>query len=133
MLNTLSIARKLFKSGVDREHAEAIADVVSDAVDQKNENLATKNFVHDEIKTVREEVGELRGEVGELRGEVKVSTSILDMKITSLTTEINAKITSLKAEVDAKISGSEVRIVRWIVGTGIGLGILDIVGRYFPA
>ncbi len=50
MINTLSIVRRLSKSGINREQAEAFADVVqdtlADAVNQQNASLATKDFVH---------------------------------------------------------------------------------------
>ena len=59
MIDTLSIARKLSSSGVKREQAEAIADVVADAVDQQYGELATKDFVRNQISTVRGEISAL--------------------------------------------------------------------------
>ncbi len=59
MIHTLSIARKLSSSGVKREQAEAIADVVADAVDQQYGDLATKDFVRNEINIVRAQISAL--------------------------------------------------------------------------
>lgn len=110
MLDTLSIARRLSKSGMKREQAETIANVVADAVDRQNGNLATKDFVHGEIKSVRGEVIELREDVSDLREEMKINDSALD----------------------AKISALEARLIRWVVGTGIGLGIFQLASQYLP-
>lgn len=99
MIDTPLIARKLIESGVKRQHAEAIADVVASAANQQNGTLATKDFVHDRINVVRGEIGDLRIEVSDLRGEM------------------NTKISFVRGE----ISASETRIVRWIVGTGIAI------------
>lgn len=110
MLDTLSIARRLSKSGMKREQAETIANVVADAVDRQNGNLATKDFVHGEIKSVRGEVIELREDVSDLREEMKINDNALD----------------------AKISALEARLIRWVVGTGIGLGIFQLASQYLP-
>ena len=128
MLNTLSFARKLSKSGVEREHAEAIANAVSDALEQQNGTLATKDFVHDMVSELRGEVSELRSEVSELRGEVSELRGDMNAKINELRGDMNTKISELRGDMNTKISdvrgeisASEARIVRWIVGTGIAI------------
>ena len=103
MINTLSVARKLSDSGVKREQAEAIADVVADAVNQRDENLATKDFVRNQISIVRGEISDLRG-------------------------DMNAQISAQ----DAKMSALETRLVRWIVATGlVVVGLLFTLGIIF--
>ncbi len=42
MADTLAIVRRLEEAGVDRHMAEAHADVIQAAVDDRHENLATK-------------------------------------------------------------------------------------------
>ncbi len=74
MIDTLSIARKLSSSGVKREQAEAIADVVADAVDQQYGELATKDFVRNQISTVR-------GEISDLRGDMNTQISALETRL----------------------------------------------------
>ncbi len=136
MINTLSISRELTKSGLKREYAEAIADVVAKAIVQQNGNLATKEFVHThvsemqkgtdgKIDTLRMEIGELRVEVSELRVEVSELRSHIDTQIASVRVEISA--------VDAKISASEARVVRWLVGIAIVLGIFEVFGDVLPS
>ena len=161
MINTLSISRELTKSGLKREYAEAIADVVAKAVVQQNGNLATKEFVHThvsemqkgtdgKIDTLRMEIGELRVEVSELRVEVselRVEVSELRNHIDSQTASVRVEISELRSDmetqiasvrveisaVDAKISASEARVVRWLVGIAIVLGIFEVFGDVLPS
>ena len=161
MINTLSISRELTKSGLKREYAEAIADVVANAVVQQNGNLATKEFVHThvsemqkgtdgKIDTLRMEIGELRVEVSELRVEVselRVELSELRNHIDSQTASVRVEISELRSDmetqiasvrveisaVDAKISASEARVVRWLVGIAIVLGIFEVFGDVLPS
>ena len=107
MIDTLSIARKLSSSGVKREQAEAIADVVADAVDQQYGELATKDFVRNQISTVRGEVSDLRG-------------------------DMNTQISDLRGDMNTQISALETRLVRWIVATGlVVVGLLITVVTVF--
>ena len=161
MINTLSISRELTKSGLKREYAEAIADVVAKAVVQQNGNLATKEFVHThvsemqkgtdgKIDTLRMEIGELRVEVSELRvefSELRVEVSELRNHIDSQTASVRVEISELRSDmetqiasvrveisaVDAKISASEARVVRWLVGIAIVLGIFEVFGDVLPS
>lgn len=55
MINTLSIASDLSRAGIEKPHAEAIAN----AIGTPQEDLATKDFVRAEISTVRGEMSAL--------------------------------------------------------------------------
>ncbi len=48
MVNTLSIASDLSEAGIERPHAEAIAN----AIGTRQEDVATKDFVRAEISTL---------------------------------------------------------------------------------
>ena len=154
MINTLSISRELTKSGLKREYAEAIADVVANAVVQQNGNLATKEFVHThvsemqkgtdgKIDTLRMEIGELRVEISELRNHIDSQIASVRVEISELRNHIDTQIASVRVEmsaldakisaVDAKISASEARIVRWLVGIAIVLGIFEVFGDVLPS
>ncbi len=165
MINTLSISRELTKSGLKREYAEAIADVVANAVVQQNGNLATKEFVHThvsemqkgtdgKIDTLRMEIGELRVEVSdlrnhidsqiasvhveisELRNHIDSQTASVRVEISELRSDMETQIASVRVEisaVDAKISASEARVVRWLVGIAIVLGIFEVFGDVLPS
>ena len=146
MINTLSIARKLSDSGVKREQAETIADVVADAVNQRDENLATKDFVRNQISIVRGEISDLRGDMSGLRGDMNAQISDLrgDMSglrgdMSGLRGDMNAQISDLRGDMsglrgdmNAQISALETRLVRWIVATGLVVaGLLITVVTVF--
>ncbi len=117
MINTLTIARELTKSGIKREQAEAIADVVADAVSHQNGNLATTEFVRTHVGELQKgtdgKIDSIRMEIGDLRVEI----SDLRVEISGLRVEISA--------LGAKISATEVRIVRWLIGIGLTLGLFQ--------
>ena len=131
MLNTLTIARSLSKSGFKREQAEAIANVVADAVEKEHGNLATKDFVRSQINVVRSEISDLRGEmnseigavrseISDLRGEMNSEIGAVRSEISDLRGEMNSEISTVRSE----ISRLETRLIRWVVGTGIAVGAL---------
>ncbi len=66
MINTLSIASDLSKAGIEKSHAEAIAN----AIGTSQEDLATKDFVRAEISAVRAEISSVRAEISSVRGEM---------------------------------------------------------------
>lgn len=49
MIDTLSIARNLAAAGFDQKQAEAQAEAIANAVEQKQGETATKEFVRGEI------------------------------------------------------------------------------------
>ena len=97
MIDTLSIARDLSKAGVDWEQAQAHAEVMAHVVEQQHADVATKEFVRNQINIVRRELSE------------KISA-------------VDAKISA----VDAKVSAVETRLIRWMVVTMLGVGGLII-------
>ena len=141
MINTLTIARKLAKSGIKREQAEAIADIVADAVNPQNGNLATTEFVRThvgelqkgtdgKIDSIRVEIGDLRIEISELRSEISELRSDMETQIASVRVEISEVRVEISA-LDAKISATEVRIVRWLIGIGLTLGLYQGALQFF--
>lgn len=122
MIDTLSIARKLSSSGVEREQAEAIADVVADAADQQYGALATKDFVRGEISAVR-------GEISAVRGDMDSGFSAVHGKMDSEFSAVHGKIDSGFSAVRGEITALETRLVRWVVATGVVvvLGLLGTV------
>ena len=125
MINTLSIARELSTSGVKREQAEAIANVVADAVSQRDGNLATKDFVRNQISIVRGDISDLRGDtnaqISDLRGDTNAQIN-----------DLRGEISGLRGDTNAQISALETRLVRWIVATGLVVaGLLITVVTVF--
>ena len=113
MLNTLTIAHNLTDSGFEREQAEAIANVVADVAKSEHGDLASKEFVRSQISAVRGEIAAVRGEIAAVRGDMKT-------EIAAVRGEISA--------VRGDMSKLETRLIRWIVGTGIGAAGLAAVG-----
>ncbi len=117
MINTLSIARRLSESGIDRKqaevYAEAIVDAVADAFSQQGKDIATKDFVYNQINIVR-------GEIKDLRVDMNTETGALRVEIESVRVELS----NLRGEMNA----TETRIIRWIIGVGIALGGIVAAG-----
>ncbi len=106
MINTLTLARELTESGIKREQVEAIADVIAKAVTHQNGSLATTEFV--------------RTHMGDVQKETCTQVESIRVEISEVRVEISA--------LDAKISATEVRIVCWLIGIGIALGLFQVFG-----
>ena len=98
MLNTLTIAQSLSKSGFKREQAEAIANVVADAAKKERGDLATKDFVRNQINVVRGEISDLRGDMNTLQGDINAKISDLRGDMHTLHGDTNAKISDLRGD-----------------------------------
>ncbi len=124
MINTLSIARRLSESGIDRKqaevYAEAIVDAVADAFSQQIKDLATKDFVYNQINIVRGEIKDLRADVNTETGAIRVEIESVRGEIESVRVELS----NLRGEMNA----TETRIIRWIIGVGIALGGIGLAG-----
>ncbi len=116
-INTLSIAHRLSESGIDRKqaevYAEAIVDAVADAFSKQGKDIATKDFVYNQINIVR-------GEIKDLRADVNTETDALRVEIES----VRGELSDLRGEMNA----TETRIIRWIIGVGIALGGIVLAG-----
>ncbi len=132
MINTLSISRELSKAGIKREQAEAIADIVAKAVTHQNGTLASTEFVRTHIgeaqKDTNDKIDALRVEISELRSDLDNKIASVREEIGELRSDMNAKMSDMNVKMsamDAKISATETRLVRWVVGTGAALGIIQ--------
>ncbi len=130
-INTLSIARRLSESGIDRKqaevYAEAIVDAVADAFSQQGKDPATKDFVYNQINIVRGEIKDLRADVNTETGALRVEIESVRGEIESVRVEIESvrvELSDLRGEMNA----TETRIIRWIVGVGIALGGILVAG-----
>ena len=138
MINTLSIARRLSESGIDRKqaevYAEAIVDAVADAFSQQGKDLATKDFVYNQINIVRGEIKDLRADVNTETGALRVEIESVRGEIESVRVEIESvrvEIESVRVELSdlrGEMNATETRIIRWIVGVGIALGGIVAAG-----
>lgn len=113
MIDTLSIARDLSEAGVDWEQAQAHAVVIAHAVEQQHADVATKEFVRNQMNIIR---GELSERINEVEGK-------LSERIGGVGGEISALL--------GEISAAETRIIRWMIGTMLGVGGLIIAVLVF--
>lgn len=118
MINTLSIASDLSKAGIERPHAEAIAN----AIGTRQGDVAMKDFVHAEISGVHAEISGVRAEISTVRAEISA-------EISTVRAEISAEISGVRTE----MSALEARLVRWVVGTVFAAsGLLFAALRFIP-
>lgn len=94
--DTLETTRELEKAGIDRSHAEAIAEGIRRAAAADREELVTKADI-DALRTeTKDNIDALRTEtkteIDKLRTETKAEIRILDEKISSLRFETRIMI-----------------------------------------
>ncbi|MDH4121757.1 MAG: hypothetical protein OEV94_08655 [Deltaproteobacteria bacterium] len=60
---TLENARRLESAGFNHAQAQTLAEVIEAGAHSAREDLATKDFVHAEIQTLRMEIQAMRGDI----------------------------------------------------------------------
>jgi hypothetical protein len=105
-LDTLAIVRRLEAAGIDRQQAEAIADVLRESEVGALADLATKadlREVRTDVRQVRDglrpEMGaleqRLQGEIGALRAEMEARFDKVDARFESLEQRMTIKLGSM--------------------------------------
>ena len=109
--DTLAYSKRLRGAGFSEEQAEAVVEVVTQAVEG---GVATKADVHEVGHAVAEVRAELKQDIAELRQEIAEVRSELKQDIADLRTELKS---------DTRM------IIMWNVGTMIGLvGLIKLFG-----
>ncbi len=121
------IARELNSAGVEWEQAQVHAEVITTSVNGALEQVVTKEFVNSKIAEVRAEMqtgfAEVHAKNAELRAEMQTGFAEVHAKIA----EVHAKNAELRAENKA----SQLQQLRWIVGTILAIGSLQIAAQFF--
>ena len=106
MLNTLTIAHNLSESGLKREQAEAIAHVVADATQSQLGDLASKDFVHNQINKVRGEMNYFPSE-SQIKDDVRRERA---RDIADLRREFDSEIATVYRRMMPEIFGMKTEI-----------------------
>ncbi len=146
------IARELNSAGVEWEQAQVHAEVITTSVNGALEQVATKEFVNSKIAEVRAEMqtgfAEVDAKNAELRAEMQTGFAEVHAKNAELRAEMQtgfAEVRAEIAEVHAKIAevhaknaelraenkASQLQQLRWIVGTILAIGSLQIAAQFF--
>ena len=109
--DTLAYSKRLRGAGFSEEQAEAVVEVVTQAVEG---GVATKADVHEVGHAITEVRAELKQDMADLRAELKQDI---------------AEVRSEVAEVRTELKSDTRMIIMWNVGTMIGLvGLLKLFG-----
>ncbi len=76
MLDTLAVAQEMVARGIDREHAEVIANAIHKAAEQ-GDHVTSDQFKAGQAE-MRAEIAEVRAEIANL--DTRLSTQIADLR-----------------------------------------------------
>jgi hypothetical protein len=107
ILNTHAVVKKFTQHGFTEEHAELIVDAIND----QNDQLATKNDLAI-LKT------ELKTDINELKVELKADITALKTDIYNLELKLESKIEHEISEVKSEIKAINTNI-KWIIAIGL--------------
>ncbi len=128
MSDTATIARKLHSAGVEWEKAQIHAEVITTAVNGALEKAATKEFVISQIAELR---AEMQTGFAELRTEMQTGLAELRTEMQTGLAELRTEMQTVNAETRTENKASELRQLRWIVGTIVAIGSLQIAAQFF--
>jgi len=123
-----TIARKLNSAGIEWEQAQVHAEVITTAVDNALEKVATKEFVISQIAELR---AEMQTGFAELRAEMQTGLAELRAEMQTGLAELRAEMQTGLAESRTENKASQLRQLRWIVGTIVAIGSLQIAAQIF--
>jgi len=139
--DTLAFSRRLRGAGFNEDQAEAVVDVVTQAVEG---GVATRADVHDVGMAVTNLRAELKQDIADLRTELKQDTASLRTELkqdtASLRTELKQDTASLRTELKQDIAKVRVEmadmrseLIRWMVGLMLAqatiiIGAIKLIG-----
>lgn len=123
---------EIFKSkGFDYKEAEEIVDFVTESSQDKVleaiKHLATSTEIKDVETTLSAEIKTLDGRINTLDSRI----NSLEGRINSLEIDFNNKLTFLETKlsdkIELRIRDAELRLIKWLTGTGIAIDGINIV------
>ncbi len=121
MIDTLQITRSLISAGIDRGHAEATTEAIVYAVEQYHHDVATKEFVRNELNV-------LSARIEALEARLETIEARLTAKMEASEEKMIAKIEASEERMTAKMNAGQAQLLRWIVGTAIAVVGLVFTG-----
>ncbi len=125
------IARELNSAGVEWEQAQVHAEVITTSVNGALEQVATKEFVNSKIAEVR---AEMQTGFAEVHAKMEIGFAEVRAKNAELRAEMQtgfAELHAKNAELRAENKASQLHQLRWIIGTILAIGSLQIAAQIF--
>ncbi len=107
MIDTLTIARDLKDAGVAWKQAQAHAKAIAGAAEKQHQDVATKDFVTSQIKTVRAEISNVRAEISNVRTEIS---------------DLRGEMSTMASDLRGEMKAQESRLLRWAIATALTVG-----------
>ena len=145
MFDTHAVARTLTEADLTPAQADAITDAVRlaaehDAAAIDVETLATKSdvaAVRTELKSdiagVKSDLAAvesaLKSDLAAVEAALKVDVADVKVDVASVKSDVagvKSDMASLEARMSAKISAQETRLIKWMVGVGVGVAGLVV-------
>ena len=127
MFDTHAVARTLTEADLTPAQADAITDAVRlaaehDATAIDVETLATKS----DLAAVRTE---LKSDIAEVKSDLAAVEAALKVDVAGVKSDVagvKSDVASLEARMSARISAQETRLIKWMVGVGVGVAGLVV-------
>lgn len=147
IFDTLKCSKRLQEAGVPTAHAEAEAEVLSEAfaanfrgLATKEDLLATKKELQHEIKDVRNEIKAVRNDLSheiktvrnDLSNKIKDVRNDLSHQINGVRNELNNKIDGVRNELSHEIKDLRFGLLKWIIGLALAQSGLFSVFKFWP-
>ena len=128
--DTLAFSRRLRGAGFNEDQAEAVVDVVTQAVEG---GVATRADVHDVGMAVTNLRAELKQDIADLRTELKQDTASLRTELKQDTASLRTELKQDIAKVRVEMADMRSELIRWMVGLMLAqatiiIGAIKLIG-----
>jgi len=121
--DTHAAVRRLTEAGIPEPQAEA---VVREQTHILEHNLATKADIETLRQETRAEIAAVRADIETLRQETKASIETLRQETEAEIATVRADVEKLRLETKAGIEVAKTELIKWMVGTNLGVVALVI-------
>ena len=127
MFDTHAVARTLTEADLTPAQADAITDAVRlaaehDATAIDVETLATKSDLAAVESALKSDVAGVKSDLAAVEAALKVDVADVKVDVAG----VKSDMASLEARMSARISAQETRLIKWMVGVGVGVAGLVV-------